>query len=87
MRALLFSLLTFLIVGCIIVSVQKDGTREVRTFGASVTTVKSDGSIKTESEGLSEGLTGSVVSIVKTAGDAFLAFFNRGSVPNPLVKE
>ena len=85
MRILLLSLLVVLVVSCITIKVHKDGTREVRTLGASVTTVKPNGSITTKSEGLFE--TGSIVSIVKTAGDAFLAFFNRGPVSDPPVEE
>lgn len=67
------------IAACTTVATTQEGAT-VRTFGAATTIVDADGSITTESPGLSEGLTTTVVRVVASARDAFLAFFGREPV-------
>lgn len=64
--------------GCLGVHVNDDGSRVVRSFGATTTLVESDGTITASSDGLSMGVVGGVSSVVTTAGDVFLALLGRG---------
>lgn len=51
--------------GCTSVIKHPDGVTEVKTFGAATVTVKADGTIETESPGISEGITTVLVEIPK----------------------
>lgn len=66
---------------CAAVTVRPNGDRVVQTLGAVKTTVAADGTVTTESGGISENLVGFLSHAIDAAANAFLAFFNRGPVP------
>lgn len=74
-----------LVLGCITLEIDKaDGVREVRTFGASKTTVttvteggKTTVTTETESAGVSDGLVAIVSTAFGAVRDLVLVLFNR----------